>query len=135
MCCVHDWNLSYECLTKFAARKKLREMKNTDPEFWKELTKAKTQDLPVLDVALPEDQIVTADDDNLDDSELPLSVIIDEIITGACPNGTAHHPAGGLMLVGDAERLDVEPKEGVVVGDCEAAPHDTESKDPELGHG
>ncbi|KAF8239914.1 hypothetical protein L208DRAFT_1235875, partial [Tricholoma matsutake] len=55
MCCVCEWNLSYECLTSFSARKQLWEMKDTDPEFWKELTEAKTLDLPTQDITMPED--------------------------------------------------------------------------------
>jgi hypothetical protein len=40
MCRVKDFNLSYDCLTGYAVRDKLRNLKKTDPEFWKELTAA-----------------------------------------------------------------------------------------------
>ena len=127
MCHVREWNLSYESLTSFSARKRLREMKDTDPEFWKELTGAKKLDLPTLDIAMPED-LTHNDDQPTDDSELPLSAV-KEITNGTCPDGISHRPAGGLMSVADAERLDLEPGPDVVV---ENTP---QNKDPELGRG
>src|SRR6266540_1116773 len=38
MCEVRGWNLSYACLTGYAARSKLRELRDTDPKFWDKLT-------------------------------------------------------------------------------------------------
>jgi hypothetical protein len=35
---VRQWNLSFDCLTSVAARARLRNLKETDLEFWKELT-------------------------------------------------------------------------------------------------
>jgi hypothetical protein len=88
-------------------------MKETDPEFWKELTTEKTPKLPAKNVKLAEDKL-DEDDDAVDDSELPLSVVIEAITDGQCPEGFAIRPAGGFMSVVDAERLDVDvedPKE------------------------
>ncbi|KAF8221878.1 hypothetical protein L208DRAFT_1325606, partial [Tricholoma matsutake] len=113
LCCIQEWNLSYKCLTSFTARERLRKMKEIDPEFWKELTTAKTPELPAKHVKLPEDKL-DEDEDATDDSELPLSVVIKAITDGQCPEGFAVCPAGGLMSVVDAERLDIDvedPKE------------------------
>ncbi|KAF8240344.1 hypothetical protein L208DRAFT_1233821, partial [Tricholoma matsutake] len=113
LCRIQEWNLSYECLTSFAAREQLSKMKETDPEFWKELTTAKTPELPAKHVKLAEDKL-DEDENAIDDSELPLSVVIEAITDGQCPEGFAVRPAGGLMSVVDAERLDIDvedPKE------------------------
>jgi hypothetical protein len=88
-------------------------LKETDPEFWKELTTEKTPELPAKNVKLPEDKL-DEDEEALDDSELPLSVVIEAIADGQCPEGFAVRRAGGLMSVVDAERLDIDvedPKE------------------------
>ncbi|KAF8233250.1 hypothetical protein L208DRAFT_1267813, partial [Tricholoma matsutake] len=52
LCCIREWNLSYGCLMSFAAREQLQKMKEADPEFWKELTTAKTPELPAKNVKL-----------------------------------------------------------------------------------
>lgn len=128
MCRVREWNLSYGCLTSFNTRKRLWEMKDRDPEFWKELTEVKTVGLPAPDVTMPEDE-PDREDQLTDDSELPLNAVIEEIINGTCPDGIAHCPTGGLMSVADAERLDLEPEPDVV------ASQDVETKDTKLGRG
>ncbi|KAG1872308.1 hypothetical protein DFJ58DRAFT_635311, partial [Suillus subalutaceus] len=38
MCHVHTFNLSFESLTSYAVREKLRSLKVDDPQFWDELT-------------------------------------------------------------------------------------------------
>ena len=81
--------------------------------IWKELATEKTPELPAKNIKLPEDKL-DEDEDALDNSELPLSVIIEAIAGGQCPEGFAVCPAGGLMSVVDAERLDIDvedPKE------------------------
>ena len=37
LCHVQGWNLSYDSLTLYEMREKLRLLKTSDPEFWAEL--------------------------------------------------------------------------------------------------
>jgi hypothetical protein len=73
-----EWNLSYASLTSFNAREALRNMKSTDPEFWKELTRAQCQNLPDASKKLPEDDVpdTNLEDEVGDDSELPMPLLI-----------------------------------------------------------
>lgn len=106
---VRDWNLSYECLSGFKARERLRNMSETDPDFWKELT-TKKQDLPMQSEMVPED-VILLDDGGDDDSDLPVDLVIASIVDNSCPVGVAYRPEGGLMSVADAETLDTELEE------------------------
>ncbi|KAG1783144.1 hypothetical protein EV702DRAFT_931796, partial [Suillus placidus] len=47
MCTIRGFNLLFECLVGFQARDRLRNLKNTDPKFWKELTGPSEQDIDV----------------------------------------------------------------------------------------
>ena len=57
---------------------------------------------------MPEDEITTSDNHDFasDDSNIPLSAVVELITNGTYPDGTADHPDGSLMLVVDAEHLD-----------------------------
>lgn len=67
-------------------------MKDTDLEFWNELTSKRLQDLaPDEEDTQPEDDEPTNDDEILaasDDSDIPISVVIEAIVNQSCPNGT-----------------------------------------------
>jgi hypothetical protein len=103
-------------------------MRDTDPEFWEELTTKKKPNVPGTDVKMPEDNITKPGDieHGINDSDLSLEMIVKSIVSGAHPEGFAHHPTGGLMSIADAERLD-EPSL--------KAPVNLEHVDPDLGHG
>jgi hypothetical protein len=79
MCRAGDFNLSYESLTSFKAREKLRNMKTTDPEFWAELTAGVHQ-------TIRDDEVVDEDDVEVaatrfdDDSDLPCDAIIAHVV-------------------------------------------------------
>jgi hypothetical protein len=55
MCCTGEFNLSYQSLTSFTARKKLHNLKSTNPEFWQELKTVAHQ-------TIPDDDIIDEDD-------------------------------------------------------------------------
>ena len=62
-------------------RQALRNMKDTDPGFWNELTIKISEDLPLPDETkiLPEDEsLLTAEleDEDFDDSEVPIKAVI-----------------------------------------------------------
>jgi hypothetical protein len=99
----------YECLTGFEAREHLHNLKEVDPKFWTKLT-AKSQNLPSENETLPEDVMVHPKRDDLmtmDDSDLGIDTLILTIQHGTCPPGIAWRDDSGLMLVVDAENLDL----------------------------
>jgi len=105
MCKVREWNLSYECLTGVAVRSRLRELRNTDPEFWKELTTRQSEDIvPPEHVEQPEDKVSTCDTvDTNDDSDVPISAIIGVMLEGSVPSRYSAQDDGGLMCIAVAE--------------------------------
>ncbi|KAF8800176.1 hypothetical protein BYT27DRAFT_7019403, partial [Phlegmacium glaucopus] len=82
MCRVRLWNLSYESLTSFEAREKLRNLKTDNPAFWVELSMEKEDaSLPAPDDNVPEDTVdVEEDDAHGDDSSIPLSAVIEVVV-------------------------------------------------------
>jgi hypothetical protein len=118
---VRQWNLSYTCLTSFEARDRLRDMRTTDPEFWKELTQnpshSDAQELPGLNEQLAEDiepesdkSNTTLEDDDADDSDLPISTLINLMIEGDTnlPATVGTRRDGTLTSLADAENVDLE---------------------------
>lgn len=107
------------------AHAKLCELKQTDPSFWNELTtKQSKEDVPAENIAQPED--VDKDIGHIDDSDVPLEVLVQQL--AGRPNtkgGYIVNNGGGLVLNVLAEQFDkvveaVEEKDGV---------------DKEIGHG
>ena len=110
---MQGWNLSYTCLTSFDMRQALRNIKDTNPDFWNELTIKRPEDLPLLDETkiTPEDEsLLTAEleDEDLDDSEVPMKAMIASLDTtgNKLPKGIAPCEGGSLMTVHAAESLD-----------------------------
>lgn len=87
-------------------------MKDTDPEFWNELTMKATDlvSLPDEDTMTPEDESLLAtelEDEDLDDSEIPTKTVIALVLDKKVPKGTAARQSGSLMSNRAAESLDV----------------------------
>ncbi|KAG6904915.1 hypothetical protein DXG01_006251 [Tephrocybe rancida] len=108
MCTVHGWNLSYASLTRVAAQAQLREMKDTDPEFWKELTQQDPEEtLPSVEDVQPEDleALELIDDSPDDDSNIPISVLLDSLVNEVKPTGFLARPDSTLEAVTNAEEI------------------------------
>ena len=104
-CEVRQWNLSFDCLTSVAARARLRNLKETDPEFWKELTSSENR-VPSENDPQPED-IVDAEDNSVeDDSDVPLGVLIQELTEKKVCKGFAISDMGALVAESEAERFE-----------------------------
>lgn len=105
--------MSYESLTSFEAREKLRNLKQTDPIFWNELTMERPQLLPEEDEEVDEDKIPKPDDVDWgwDDSDIPINTAVGTIVSGDYPIGVAERLEGGLMSVVQAEDLDLDLEE------------------------
>ena len=75
----------------YAARSRLREMKDSNPEFWKELTSKQPQDLvPDEEEAQPEDDEPIHGDEMLmagNNSDIPIPLIIEAMVNQSCPRG------------------------------------------------
>ena len=57
MCRTGNFNLSYDSLTSYEARQKLRELKTTDPDFSNELIqKTATEAADITNDDMPEDE-------------------------------------------------------------------------------
>jgi hypothetical protein len=83
-CVFKEWNLFYGCVTGATARAKLRELKQTDPVFWNELTNKRSEDdVPPENIPQPEDDIAVDDGEigqTLDDSDVPLKVLVQKLV-------------------------------------------------------
>ncbi|KAE9390980.1 hypothetical protein BT96DRAFT_945690 [Gymnopus androsaceus JB14] len=99
-------DLSYQMLTNAATHEKLRELKEKDPKLWNKLTES-TEILPLTDDIVPEDAMELDDVGVPDDSEIPVQILVNNIIE----SGPAAKRAEGLRLDGIAEQPDPEEAE------------------------
>jgi hypothetical protein len=123
MCKGGEFNLSYKSLVSSEALQVLRDLPNTDPEFYAELTQPQAGiSVPVLteDEALQEDNIPVVDDiDNGDDSVVPMDAIIDHVHGELGANDAdcdfVLREDGTLQTTVEAEDTTVEEVDGVLV--------------------
>jgi hypothetical protein len=126
MCVVREWNLSYSCLTGYAARSKLRGLRESDPEFWDELTSKKCEGIPPEDVPQPEDIAPAQDvDSGIDDSDVPVQSLVNNILHKKMSKGYTILPDGGIEANAEAERF----------SDVDEVAVDDGTVDKELGRG
>jgi hypothetical protein len=122
---VRQWNLSFDCLTSVAARARLRNLKETDPEFWKELTSSENlvpseNDPQPEDIVDPEENLVE------DDSNVPLGVLIQQLTEKKVRKGFTINDMGALVADSEAERFE---------GTSETVDGGDDNVDKELGRG
>lgn len=114
MCRVRGWNLSYESLTSFDARKKLRDLKVEDPTFWNELSgEGVASDLPAPNEDVPEDASDEGDVDEYgDDSSIGLATVVRAVVNegaAALKAAVGIREDGGLVREAFAEDDNEEP--------------------------
>ena len=120
MCRAGEFNLSYESLTSTAARKILRDLPKTDPEFFAELTQPRSRvAAPALSAedVLHEDSEVSDLDIAGDDSSVPLEAVLDAM-HGVLPReGDAMFVEGpdGVVSQAEAEETLIEEVDSIVV--------------------
>ena len=91
-------------------------MKQTDPEFWQELTNGQSQNLPnVTEILLEDKEPDTHLEDVVsDDSELPMPTLIAAMTSDELPKNVGVGESGGLVSLAEAEDIDacinVEPE-------------------------
>jgi len=106
MCRVKDFNLSYDCLTGYAIRDKLCNLKKTDPEFWKELTSPSVPKPMNEDQTFEEDNVDGPDETHDDDSDLPCNAIVACVTGSSLPKNIASTVDGDLVSAAQAEQID-----------------------------
>ena len=95
-------------MTSIAARARLRELKSSDPAFWSELTSEHSeQDLPPENQTQPEDELDETVPD-VDDSDVPLPVVIKSIVDDQAPEGYSAGLQGGFEAATMAEAFEIE---------------------------
>jgi hypothetical protein len=104
---VHDLNLSYEILTSFSAREILRQLKNTDPSFWKELNEGRQHAVADLEAGALEDELTKIQEEVAvdDDSAVPICQVSSELVLDNKAAGIGSRN-GGIVPWGEAESLD-----------------------------
>ncbi|KAN0105519.1 hypothetical protein V8E52_010958 [Russula decolorans] len=99
MCRTKEWNLSYNCLTGFTARERLRNLKAYDPEFYNELMANR---VPEETTEYPEDDKTLTKDEEGDDSDLPIETVVAHTVD-------LDVAASIFMVDGTAEPAEVDP--------------------------
>jgi hypothetical protein len=134
MCRTGGFNLSYESLTSYEARQKLRDLKMTDPDFWNELTQKTIDAVDMADGNMPEDEDISEVPFE-DDSDLPCEVIIARVLGSDLGPDVTSMPDGNLMSTAAAESLDRDETKGLSdVGEGNAIPP-IDSERNNLGRG
>ncbi len=85
-------------------------MKESDPEFWKELTQTPSSDEDVIGVRdgdpAPEDDM--DEDDMDDDSEIPTEKVVEHVVHGRLASGVKKTDRGDLVSCAEAETAEPE---------------------------
>jgi hypothetical protein len=131
MCRVGKFNLSYKSLTSFDARENLCNMKNTDLEFWKELTGDTGMSAVDKNTAQEDDPQPPDVTEFEDDSDLPCKAVI------ASVTGSQHYfditksVDGDLMSAAQTEFLDGHAEAASLLAAGSANKHSVEELDVE----
>jgi hypothetical protein len=125
--------MSYESLTSYEARQKLRDLKDTDPKFWDQLTRK-----AVPDVDIPSNEHIAEDEDVTgplfeDDSDLPCDVIVANVL-GSQLAGVKLTTSGDMTSMAAAELLETYRTE-MVSDDVEVEGNHDDASGAELGLG
>ncbi|KAF5341984.1 hypothetical protein D9611_001844 [Ephemerocybe angulata] len=110
-----DLDLSYETLTSFKVRERLRNLKNEDPVFYEELRGTRTVQIPDPSVVLAEDILVVEEDDAAicDDSSISTEVLQAALISPSAAEGLKVKKDGSYHTAALAEVDGEEPVEEV----------------------
>lgn len=106
MCRTKGFNLSYESLTGFAARDRLRNLKKTDPLFWDELTASAIPEPTNTDQTYDEDNEDEPDAGFEDDSDLTCDTVTIHVVNSVVPEGALATAEGNLISATEAESME-----------------------------
>jgi hypothetical protein len=105
MCRVGEFNLSHANLTSAAALTALRELPNTNPALYHEITGSKTQESTGA-----EDDFSKEEDEPIEyGSDIPVEVVVAQIVSGGsvATEGFKVDGDGSIVRTGVAEETDV----------------------------
>ena len=95
----------FDCLTSVATHGRLCNLKETDPEFWRELT-SNENEVPSENEPQPEDIVDSEKNLVEDDSDVPLGVLIQELTEKKVCKGFVINDMGTLVADSEAKRLE-----------------------------
>jgi hypothetical protein len=99
---VRGWNLSYECLTSYNAREKLRDIATNNQELYCKIIGDK-MNIPDEHIALPEDNLDN-EVEYEDDVEVPIKKAVRAFTTGTLSeDDNVTFDGGNLQIVTEAE--------------------------------
>ena len=106
-------------------------MRINDSDFWAELTKSETVDLPNSNEAQPEgiNPETSLEDVVVDDSNLAIPTLIGVMMGGELPDNVGIQDSGGLVSIAEAEIFDLQLESAEANLNLEANP---ENKPKEL---
>ncbi|KAG1826112.1 uncharacterized protein BJ212DRAFT_1475451 [Suillus subaureus] len=116
---AYNFNLSYQSLTSYAAREKLRNLKNNEPEFWDELTRQEGEEKDDGGMELDDEARLDGLPEG-DDTDVPCSSVVADILSGDIHTGFKE-PVRALTSKGEAKTMDfvVDMVHEEVGNDCE----------------
>ena len=118
MCRVGEFNLSHASLTPAAALTALRELPNTNPTLYHEITGGKTQESTDAEDDFPEEEEEPVEYD----SDIPVEVITAQIVSGGSVAMEGFKgDDGSIVRTGVAEETDVVHDEATTGGRSVAA--------------
>jgi hypothetical protein len=103
MCRVGEFNLSHASLTSAGALTALRELPNTNPTLYHEITGGKTQESTGAEDDFPEEE----DEPVECGSDIPVEVITVQIVSGGSVAMEFRVDDGSIVRTGVAEETDV----------------------------
>lgn len=112
MCHLSEFNLSDTSLTSVAALTALRELPNTNPTLYHEISGK--SDEPTGNAEKDFDEI---DDEPMDGSDIPVEVIIAQVIDNSLVEGFKVSDEGSVVRIGVAEETEVVLADETVGGD------------------
>ena len=107
LCRIRGWDLSYESLTSYEMREKLRMLKTSDPTFWAELANDVASNVPKEGEIVVEDAEIVDDDSVGDDSAIGIAEVVAEVLNSK--RGREGGKTDGLTLSNFAEDGGEEP--------------------------
>ena len=104
---VQGLNLSFKGLTSYTIRETLHQLKNTKPEFWKELDNRHEKELADHKAATLEDQQTNVQHETTVDNDSAVSILQVATNLKIVPDvGGTRGQSGGIVAIREAELLD-----------------------------
>jgi hypothetical protein len=104
-------------LTGVAARSKLRDLRESNPEFWNELANTSP---PEENLNLPQPEDDEPNSGTLDDVDVPIEVLVKNMVNKKAPKGYVILPDGGMEANTAAETFEDDGGDNVIQVEVES---------------